>query len=340
MTTMIDVFPHILPRRYFDHVDNQATTRFHQWGRMRGLPVLFDLDERFRIMDRHEGYVQVLTLAAPAIEMIADPDLSPEFARIANDEMAALVDRYPDRFPGFVASLPMNNPEASLREIERAVETLHATGVQIFSSVAGRPLDRPEYQGLFDRMAELDLPIWIHPARPATVTDYADEPRSKYDIWWTFGWPYETSAAMTRLVFAGLFDRHPELKIITHHCGAMIPYFEGRIGPGLDRLGTRGGDPDDIPAKERLEKRPVDYFHLFYGDTALFGWTPGLECGTAFFGAERVLFGTDMPFPPEESTGGVAGTIASVERMRISEEERALIFEGNARRLLRLPGLT
>ena len=259
MTMKIDVFPHILPRRYFDYLDAQASSRFHQWGRMRGLPVLFDLDERFRIMDRHEGYVQVLTLAAPAIEMVADPDEAPEFARLANDEMAALVGRYPDRFPGFVASLPMNNPEAALREVERAIGTLQATGVQIFSSVAGRPLDQPEFRPLFDRMAELDLPIWIHPARTAATADYPDESRSKYDIWWAFGWPYETSAAMARLVFSGLFDRQPNLKIITHHCGAMIPYFEGRVGGGLDqarqaqrRSGRPGRPRTATPATDRL----------------------------------------------------------------------------------------
>src|SRR5439155_995722 len=124
------------------------------------------------------------------------------------DEMAALVERHPDRFPAFVASLPMNNPEAALREIDRALDTLGATGVQMFSNVAGRPLDRPEYRPLFARMAARDLPIWLHPARPATVADYAGEARSQYDLWWAFGWPYETSVAMGRLVFSGLFDRH------------------------------------------------------------------------------------------------------------------------------------
>ena len=338
MTTKIDAFPHILPRRYFDRLEAGGGRRSHMLGRMRGTPVLYDFEQRLRIMDDHEGYVQVLTLAAPPIEEVADPAESPELAHLANDEMAALTDRYPDRFPGFVASLPMNNPEAALREIERAVGTLHATGIQMYSNVAGRPLDRPEFQPLFDRMAELDLPIWIHPTRPATVADYPDEPRSKYDIWWTFGWPYETSAAMARLVFSGLFERHPELKIITHHCGAMIPFCEGRIGSGLDALGTRGGDPGDAAAKERLKRRPADYFRLFYGDTALFGATAGLECGVAFFGSERVLFGTDMPFP-DGGPGCVRDTIASVERMRVSDEERRLIYEGNARRLLRLRAL-
>jgi len=142
--------------------------------------------------------------------------VTPDLARLANDEMAALVAKHTDRFPGFVASLPMNNPEAALKEIDRAIDGLGATGVQMFSNVNRRPLDLPEFQPLFDRMAERRLPIWLHPARPA-VADYVGEPRSKFDLWWAFGWPYETSVAMGRLVFSGIFDRHPDLVIITHH---------------------------------------------------------------------------------------------------------------------------
>jgi aminocarboxymuconate-semialdehyde decarboxylase len=333
----IDVFPHILPRRYFDRMLAVAPAGMALQKRMSGIPVLVDVDLRFRIMDRYEGYVQVLTLANPPIEVVGGPDVSPDLARLANDEMAALATRHPDRFPAFVASLPMNNPEAALREIDRAIDTLGATGVQMFSNVAGRPLDAPEYRPLFARMAERDLPIWLHPARPATVADYAGEARSRYDLWWAFGWPYETSVAMGRLVFSGLFDRHPDLKIITHHMGAMIPFCAGRIGGGLDQLGTRSDDPDDAAALGRLRRRPIDYFRLFYGDTALFGAWHAMESGLAFFGAERLLFGTDMPFDPEKGPGFIRDTIAAMEKMRATDAERAAIYEGNARRLLRLP---
>src|SRR3989440_444626 len=97
--------------------------------------------------------------------------------------------------------------EAALKEIDRAIDGLGATGVQMFSNVNRRPLDLPEFQPLFDRMAERRLPIWLHPARPA-VADYVGESRSKFDLWWAFGWPYETSVAMGRLLFSGIFDRH------------------------------------------------------------------------------------------------------------------------------------
>jgi len=332
----IDVFPHIFPKRFFAQMLEVAGGNHYMQKRMRAIPVLVDLEQRFRIMDRYEGYVQVLTLASPPIEALAGPDVTPELARLANDGMAELVAKHPDRFPGFVASLPMNNPDAALTEIDRAIDTLGATGVQIFSNVNGLPLDAPQFRSIFDRMASLGLPIWLHPARPASFPDYPGETRSRYDIWWAFGWPYETTAAMARLVFSGLFDRHPDLKIITHHMGAMLPYFEGRAGGGLDQLGSRTEDSDDAVALARLKRRPLEYFRMFYGDTALFGAHHAMECGLAFFGADRILFGTDMPFDPEKGPGFVRDTIRAMELMRASLEEKTKIYEENARHMLRL----
>jgi aminocarboxymuconate-semialdehyde decarboxylase len=332
----IDVFPHCLPRRYFERAIQASPAGATLQKRMTGIPVLVDVELRLRIMDRYEGYVQILTLANPPVEVIAEARTSPELIRLANDEMAEIVARHPGRFPGFVASLPMNNPDAAVAEIDRAIDTLGARGVQIYTNVAGRPLDLPEYRPIFARMAERDLPIWMHPARPAGFADYAGEARSRYDIWWAFGWPYETSAAMARLVFSGLFDRHPGLKIITHHMGAMIPFCAGRVGGGLDQLGSRTDDADDMAALGRLKKRPLEYFKMFYGDTALFGAWHAMESGLAFFGADHILFGTDMPFDPEKGPGFIRDTIEAMERMRATDDEKAAIYAGNAKRLLKL----
>ena len=332
----IDVFPHIIPQVYFERMLEVAPAQLHMGKRMRGIPVLVDLELRLRIMDRYEGYVQVLTLANPPIEMVAGPGLSPELARLANDSMAEIVAKHPRRFPAFVASLPMNNADAIVPEIDRSIRHLGATGVQIFTNVNGRALDGPEFQPLFARMAEHRLPIWIHPTRTPLIPDYAGETRSKFDIWWAFGWPYETTAAMARLVFSGVFDRHPDLVMITHHLGAMLPYFEMRGAGGLDQLGTRTDDPDDRAALGRLRKRPIEYFHMFYGDTAVFGSAPALECGLAFFGADRVLFGTDMPFDPEQGPGFIRDTIGAIDQIRASAEDKTKVYEGNARRLLKL----
>jgi len=332
----LDVFNHIFPKRFYERMLKVAPNGKDIHKRVREIPCIVDLAERFRIMDLFDDYAQVICLGAPPIEVFGPPPLSTELAQLANDGMAELVAKHPDRFPGFVASLPMNNPDAALREIDRAIDGLGATGVQIFSNVNGRPLDEPEWAPLFDRMAARRLPIWLHPARPAVFADYPGEKRSRYDIWWAFGWPYETTAAMARLVFAGLFDRHPDLAIITHHMGAMIPFCAGRVGGGLDQLGSRSDDPDDAGALRRLRRRPIDYFKMFYGDTALFGAWHAMESGLAFFGADHVLFGTDMPFDPEKGPGFIRDTITAMERMRATPEEKAKIYEGNASRMLRL----
>jgi predicted TIM-barrel fold metal-dependent hydrolase len=304
--------------------------------RVRNVPSIVNLEERFRMMDLFDDYVQVICLGAPPIEAFGPPPVSTEMAKLANDGMADLVQKYPDHFFGFIASLPMNDPDGLLKEANRAIEDLRAVGVQLFTNVLGKPLTKPETMPLFDLMAKLDLPIWMHPARGADFPDYKSEPKSYYEIWWTFGWPYETSVAMAHLVFSGLFDRHPNIKIITHHMGAMIPYFEGRVGPGWDQLGTRTSDEDYTLLLKKLKRRPLDYFRLFYADTALFGAREATICGLKFFGPERVLFGSDMPFDPEKGSAYIRWTIEIIDNLDIKPSERQAIYEGNARRLLRL----
>ena len=333
----IDVFNHIFPVRFFHRMNEVAPGLEDMGKRVRGIPVLVDVEARLRMLDQFgDDYRQVLTLASPPIERFAGPEVSPELAGVANDGMAELVSTH-DRFVGFVASLPMNNPDASLVEAKRAIDQLGATGVQIFTNANGRALDHPEFLPLFELMASYDLPIWVHPARGAEMPDYLDEDRSRYEIWWTFGWPYETSAMMARLVFSGLFDRLPDLKIITHHLGGMTPYFEGRVGPGMDQLGSRTTSEDLGAVLDKLERRPLDYFKRFYGDTAVFGSAAATRCGLEFFGADRVLFGSDCPFDPEKGPGFIRETIRVLDHdLDVPPEVRAQIYEGNARRMLRL----
>ncbi len=334
----IDIFNHIFPAKFYDRMLAVAGHLKDMGGkRVRQVPMLVDLDERFRVMDRFEDYRQVLSIASPPIEAMAGPDGTPELAKLANDGMAELVAKYPERFPAFTASLPMNNPDAALAELHRAIGELGARGVQIFTNVAGKPLDLPQFAPFFDAMAAYDLPIWLHPARGAEVTDYLSETRSKYEIWWTLGWPYETAVAMARLVFAGLFDRLPDIKIITHHLGGMIPYFEGRVGPGWDQLGSRTSDEDYTAVLKRLKRRPLDYFPLFYADTALFGSLSATRCGLDFFGIDKVLFGSDAPFDPERGPMYIRETIKVIDELGLSPADRARLYHGNAQRLLRLP---
>jgi len=333
----IDIFTHILPHAYATRMMEVAPGYKDSGKRVRNIPMLVDLDERFRVMDRFEGYQQVLSIPTPPIEVFAKPADAIDLARRANDGMAELVRKFPDRFPGFVASLPLNDPEEALREAHRAVRDLRGCGIQLFSNVCGKPLVSPEFLPLFDAMAVYDLPIWLHPYRGPDRPDYATEDRSLYEIWWTFGWPYETSAAMAHIVFEGLFDKHPNLKIITHHMGAMIPYFEGRVGPGWDQLGARTSDEDYSLVLGRLRKRPLDYFKMFYADTALFGAGDATELGLKFFGADNVLFASDAPFDPAKGSAYIAWTIRIIDSLELTPGQRHAIYEGNARRLLRLP---
>ncbi len=332
----IDIFNHLFPKNFFDKMIEVAPNQKDIGKRVRSIPVVVDLEKRFRVMDQFEDYVQVICLPNPPLEILGSPDVTCELAQIANDGMAEYVAKYPDRFPGFIASLSLSDPDAALTELERAIKDLKAVGVQFFSNVKGAPLDLPEFEPLFAKMADFDLPIWIHPARAANFPDYLTEKKSKYEIWWTFGWPYETSAAMARIVFAGYFDKYPNLKIIAHHLGGMIPYFEGRVGPGWDQLGSRTSDEDYTVLLKQLKKRPLDYFKMFYADSAVFGSAAATKCGLAFFGADNVLFASDSPFDPEKGPGYIRETIKVINELPISDTDRQKIFEGNARRLLKL----
>jgi predicted TIM-barrel fold metal-dependent hydrolase len=330
----VDIFNHFFPDAYYRKLLEVAPTHKDMGKRVRNIPLLHDLDGRFRVMDRFgDGYQQVLSLPSPPIEALADAALAKELAAIANDGLADLVRRYPDRFPAFVASLPMNDPEAAAAEARRAMDDLGACGVQVFTNVNGAPLTSPGLLPLFELMAAYDKPVWMHPARGAEVADYRTESRSLFEIWWTFGWPYETSVAMARIVFAGLFDAYPNLKIITHHMGGMIPYFEGRVGHGWDQLGTRSSDVDYKALLARLKRRPIDYFRMFYADTALFGAAGGTACGLNFFGADRVLFASDTPFEPEPGIY-IRETMDVIDGLDIPDEVRTRIYSGNAETLL------
>lgn len=208
----IDVFNHFMPARFLEEFEKVAPQLKDMGKRVRNLPTAYNLDARFRMMDEFGDYRQILSITSPPIESYAAPDVAVHLARIANDGMAELVQRYPDRFCAFVAALPMNHPDEAVRELDRAATQLGALGAQIFSNAAGKPLDLPEFVPLFDEIARRDLAVWLHPARGGNFPDYATEQRSKYEIWWTFGWPYETSVAMARLVFSGLFDRLPNIR--------------------------------------------------------------------------------------------------------------------------------
>lgn len=333
----VDVFNHVFPRSYWDKMLEVAGEYGDIGKRVRSVPMLMDLDERLRVMDMFDEYVQILSLASPPLEVIADPETAVELAKYANDGMAELCQKHPDRFPGFTASLPMDSGDKCIDEVNRAVKDLGALGVQIFTNVKGRALDNPEYFPIFQAACDLGVPMWMHPARGANSPDYVDEEKSQYEIWWTLGWPYETSVAQARLVFSGMMDKLPNLKLITHHLGGMMPYFDGRTGPGWQFLGDRTSGPDGERYGEMLRnlKKPhADYFLDFYADTACFGSVQATECGLAYYPRDKVLFASDAPFDPEKGPMYIRETIRLLNNLDIDADWREDIYWRNAAKIM------
>lgn len=325
----IDAFAHILPPHYTTRLErlveagalSNRVRGYEPW--IREDPALCDLDARWRVLEPFPDYAQVLTLAVPPVDELGDAPATAELARMANDELAALVAAHPERFFGFAAALPMGDPDAAANELHRCLTELGAFGAQLHTNVAGRPLDDPELEPVLAVADEHQATLWIHPTRSDAWADYPREPRSRYGIWWSLGWPYETSVCMARLVYSGTLQRFSQVHFLCHHAGAMIPHFAGRLASPIE-------DPERDAIMAGLTEAPLDLFRRFYADTAMFGAGHAVRCAVEFFGPDHVLFGTDMPL------GGpkvVHDTIADVEALGLATAEQDKIFEGNARRI-------
>ena len=328
----IDIFCHIIPPKYAEAAQRLSPAGPSIRDHIEELPTLNNWEHRFRIMDRYRDYMQVLTIAT--FHQVAYGKEAVELAKIANDEMAELVLKYPERFVAGVAVLPLNDLDAALVEADRAIKDLKLRGVEIWAHRDGKPIDLPEFMPLYEKMSQYNLPIFIHPMRGPAGGDYSCEKESKYRIYSTFGWPYDTTVAMTRLVFSCVLEKYPNLKFVTHHCGAMVPFFADRIVSHCNYSEMRR-------VKEKhhqgLTKEPIEYFRMFYNDTALNGGTSSLMCAYDFFGAEHLLFGTDLPYDSQLGNLSIGKTIEAIEGMAIADSDKKKIFEENARRLMRLP---
>ena len=340
----IDAFCHILPPRYVAELGKKSKGPmgvFHigRYG-MGPQPAMVDVEERLRIIDRHEGYVQILNTSLPPVEDVVSPKDAVELAKIANDSMAELVYRYPDRFIAATACLPLNDMDAAMKELDRAINELRLKGVQITSTIMDKPLDSPEFDPLFEKMHEYNLPIQIHPRTMKSGPRFLDEAGVPEDIIgsWAqtpFNWPFETTIAMGRLVFSGMLEKYPGLKILTHHCGGVVPYHIERVTFFMQGAEMRFGV--NMMPKGIFTKHWADYYKMIYADTATYGDTSTLMKGYDFFGADKIIFATDMPYDSQGGARVVRETIRSVEEMDISEEDRKKIFTDNARKIFRLP---
>ena len=342
--TKIDCYTHILPQKYWSALKERVGLKVltdlldGEINATEATRTLLDLDERFRIMDRYEGLSQILTPTGPPLDLVASKQTAIDLAKIHNDGMAELTFKYPDRFPGAVALLSLQDMDEALKEAQRAIRDLHLRGILLVtprfdgSISVTKPLDTPDLIPLYEMMAEFDLPVWIHPRREYLMPDYTVEKTSKYCLNQCFGWPYETTLCMGRLVFSGILARLPNLKFITHHSGAMVPSMSSRIE------GSCGWYEMSLNVKftKRLPEPPLEYFRLFYNDTAIYGNTPGLMCAYSFFGADRLLFGTDFPYDAECGDIYTRKTIEAIDAMPIPEEDKNKIFEQNVRKILKI----
>jgi predicted TIM-barrel fold metal-dependent hydrolase len=327
----IDAFAHILPRAYLARLERQleqtmapSQLAYYREGVFSFDPALADLDVRWRTMETigpHGEYRQILVLAVPPPEEVGPAAVAAEFARLANDELADLVQQFPDRFVGFVAALPLSDVDASMCELDRALSQLGALGAQLYTNVLGVPLDDKRFEPVRSRLEAAGRAVWLHPIRTAAWPDYPTENRSDYGLWWSLGWPYETASALARLVYSGHMDRHPRQLVIAHHGAGMVPHFAARLtmGPGARQVA------------DRLPRPPLEYFRQFYADTALFGAPHAVRCILEFFGPQHVLFGTDMPLGPATA---VEATIADLDASGLSQEHLEAVYAENVERLL------
>ncbi|HYW26545.1 MAG TPA: amidohydrolase family protein, partial [Terriglobales bacterium] len=188
------------------------------------------------------------------------------------------------------------------------------------TNVLGVPLDDPRFEQIFSQLEASGRAVWLHPTRSAAWADYPSESRSDFGMWWSLGCPYETAAALARLVYSGHMERHPRQLIIAHHGGGMVPHFSARLSMG----------PGYRQTKASLRLPAQDYFHRFYADTALFGAPHAVRCVLEFFGPEHVVFGTDTPLGPPDC---IEATVADLDAAGLSSADLAAVYAGNARRL-------
>jgi len=306
----IDCFCHFIPPKYLSALQKKARLTA-DFNREMSNEANINLDVRLRLMDRYPDVGQILSISQPPLDKVASPADAVELARIANDELAELTVKYPDKFIGAVACLPLNDIDSALKETDRAVNQLRFRGIEIYSTIQGESLDSAKFRPLYEKMVGYDLPIWLHPCQGVTG-DQA-----------LFGWPYETSAAVVRLVAGGIIRDYPEIKFIIHHGGSMVPFFEGRI---------KWMFPLEFGGSIR---NPREHFRKFYCDTAVYASTSALKCSYDFFGSGHILFGTDMPLGPKY--GLTAETIYAIEQADIPEAEKERIFWRNAVELFRIP---
>jgi predicted TIM-barrel fold metal-dependent hydrolase len=283
--------------------------------------LLLDLEgERLRIMDRDGVAMHLLSLTSTGVQML-DPDRAAEVAIAANDQLAAAIQRHPDRFAG-LATVPAQDPRRAIAELERAITKLRLNGVIINSHTNGESLGDQKYWPLLEAVADLGVALYLHPRAPRpTMAPAYRRYALEHAIW---GFQAETALHALHLIVGGIFDRIPKLKVVLGHMGEGLPYWLYR----LDYFHGFAGVKLDRP---RLEQRPSDYFRQnFLITTSGMNWDPVLQFCISALGTDNIMWAIDYPY--QESPEAVE----FMNRAPISDEDREQIFHRNAERVFHI----
>ena len=329
----IDAHTHFSSIKVLDALEKEDGKPFVLSHMYRAKAALTDPTARLAILDRNEVDVHVL-VPVPWLEAFPriahDRTLAPQFARMMNDEIAEVVAKQPKRFKG-VALLATVDTDAMAAELHRAVKDLGFVGGYVAVGPTTKPMDHPDFEALYKACVELDVMLWMHPSRPP-LPDYVGEKASMYQEWQQIGWPHDTTSAMYRIVFSGVFERYPGIRIITHHHGGFLPYYAPRLTGSW-----AASEEDGVEVSSKVPRPYIDHFKKFYCDTACNDFAPKvLELALDFFGPERVLFASDTPFGAGDGQSFTSGVLRSIEAMQIAADLRGTILSGNAQRILRI----
>jgi aminocarboxymuconate-semialdehyde decarboxylase len=318
---VIDVHTHIFTHKWLDLLKqkggayNIQTRPDGQQEIFRGdTPVVipqkghFDYDLRIKHMDEAGIDISVVSLTCPNMYW-GDQETSCRAAFESNDTMAEAQAAHPDRIRWFT-SLPWEYPEAALEELKRTCEK-GASGVMVLANIAGRSLTDPMFEPIWAEINRRALPVLVHPTDPPGV-DLMD--MTKYDLSWSVGFMFDTTLAITRMIFDGFFDRYPDLKIIASHAGGTLPYLAGRFAKG---------DEVEIPQRRRMQRKPIDYLRHIYYDCISYN-PASLEFLISVVGADQVMFGTDWPHQVHDTKGAFANTA------RLEQAQCNAVRGGNA----------
>ena len=321
----IDVHTHYFPPEYIDEVERHSGGAAHVTRDAHGQALLhyagdynviapghISLEQRLQDMDRASVDMQIITMTTPGTH-VEEPKRGLELAQLANDALAKAAHDHPERLRA-MATLPLQDPAGSVQEFERAVRDLGLRGAMVFSNVNGTPLWDRRYWPLYEKAAELDAPILVHPTTPANF-----QGEDTYRLVPLIGFCTDTTMAAAGLVFEGLYEEFPNIKIILSHLGGALPYLAERIERGWVAYAE---------CKVHLKSNPVEHFKRMYLDTVSFD-PNALMCAAGFSGADHLMLGSDYP----HQIGDLNRCVPAIEALPLSDDDKERIFERNAREL-------